>query len=61
MAIVFAFEKFERGECPGKDICSTDCQPDAFMPMTHFLWIAGAGLYGPNRLVVYLLNPLGSM
>jgi len=43
VAIVFAFEKFERGECPGKDICSTDCQPDAFMPMTHFLWIAGAG------------------
>ena len=40
-AVVFAFEEFERGECPGEDICSTDCQPDAFMDMSTFLLIGG--------------------
>lgn len=42
-AIVFAFVEYERGECPGEDICSVECQDDAFMSMTHFLLVAGAG------------------
>lgn len=42
VAIIFSFESFERAVCPGKDICSTDCQPDAFISMKRFLFIAGA-------------------
>ena len=43
MAIIFSLERFERTVCPGEDICSVDCQPDAIMSMSHFLFIAGAG------------------
>ena len=41
-AIILAFETIELKECPGRDICSFDCQGSVFMDLNNFLFAAGA-------------------